>query len=198
MTRCSSDTSTVMKIVGRLSKTLLAPADLGNALEEAGNTAHFRRGSILFQAGDKNIGIFLVCSGRVCLSVPEAPQFDRMFSAGSILGLPSTFLGKPYSLTAACFTDCDVVLVRKKQFLELMTRRLDLCRTATDILSREVTFIFSALGKRSRESRNDRYTKGPVSARCAPKTHNARSDQPLVARRPNNVGGKSKTSQKPA
>src|SRR5215472_5340431 len=167
MTSFASDTSTLMKIVGHLSKTLLAPADLRRALKEAGNTAHFRRGSILFHASDKNMGIFLVCSGRVCLKVPEAPQFDRMFSAGSILGLPSTFIGKPYSLTAACFTDCEVARVGKKQFLELMTQRLDLCRMATNILSREVAFIFSALGNRSLESRTERHTKAPVSLRGA-------------------------------
>jgi len=53
-----------MKIVGRLSKTLLAPADLRWALEEAGEVDHFRRRSILFRVGDKNIGNVLVCGGK--------------------------------------------------------------------------------------------------------------------------------------
>ena len=56
--------STLMKIVGRLSKTLLAPADLRWALEEAGEVDHFRRRSILFRVGDKNIGNVLVCGGK--------------------------------------------------------------------------------------------------------------------------------------
>ena len=141
----------LMKIVGRLSKTLLAPADLQRALKEAGETDHFQRGHILFHAGDKNMGIFLICRGRVCLQVPGAPHLDRKFSDGSILGLPSTFIGKPYSLTGTCVTECSVIHIGKKKFLELMTRRLDLCREATDILSREVAFIFSALGERSHE-----------------------------------------------
>jgi CRP-like cAMP-binding protein len=158
-----------MKIVGALSKTLHAPAHLRRALKDAGKTDRYPCGSILFHAGDKNIGIFLVRSGRVCLQVPGAPRFDRTFSAGSILGLPSTFIGKPYSLTAACLTDCEVARVGKKQFLELMTRRLDHCRKATDILSREVAFLFSALGERACEIRIDRSTKASVSARSGQK-----------------------------
>jgi CRP-like cAMP-binding protein len=153
----------LMKIVGSPSKTLLAPADLRSALKDAGKTDRYPCGSVLFHAGDKNIGIFLVRSGRVCLKVPGAPRFDRIFSTGSILGLPSTFIGKPYSLTAACLTDCEVARVGKKQFLELMTRRLDLCRKATDILSREVAFLFSSLGEPSCESRFDRSKKASVS-----------------------------------
>jgi CRP-like cAMP-binding protein len=162
ITGTASDTSMLMKIVGRFSKTLLAPADLRRALKEAGETDHFRLGSILFRAGDKNRGIFLVCGGRVRLQVPGAPHLDRTFSAGSILGLPSTFIGKPYSLTAACVTDCEVAHVGKKAFLDLMTRRLDLCREATEILSNEVAFIFSALGERSRETCIERSIRASV------------------------------------
>lgn len=146
----ASDTSTLMR---RLSKTLQAPIDLQRALKQVGKTEHFCCGSTLFHAGDGNTGVFLVCDGRVCLQVPGAPHFDRTFSAGSILGLPSTFIGKPYSLTAVCVTDCEVAHAGKKEFLDLMSRHLDLCREATEILSREVAFIFSALSKCSQGTR---------------------------------------------
>ena len=141
----------------RLSKTLQAPVDLQKALNQTGKAEHFPCGSTLFNAGDGNKGVFLVCDGKVCLQVPEAPHFDRTFSAGSILGLPSTFIAKPYSLTAACVTDCEVAHVGKKEFLDLMSRHLDLCREAIDILSREVAFIFSALSKCSQGIRNGQY-----------------------------------------
>ena len=134
--------------VGNHSKALLAPTPLERAVKSAGEIKHFRSGSVLFDAGDKNRGIFLVCSGTVSLQVPEASHLDRAFSTGSILGLPSAFVGRPYSLTAACLTDCEVAHVGKRKFVELMTRRPALCREATDILSREMSFILSALGKR--------------------------------------------------
>ena len=151
--------STLMQNVACLSKTLRASAALRRTIKGIGEVEHFHHASLLFRAGDQNKGVFLVCSGRVCLQVPGAPHLDRVFSAGSLLGLPSTFIGKPYSLTAATVTDCDVVHVCKKGFLDLMSRDLDLCREATDILSREVAFIFSALSERSRAIRSKASTR---------------------------------------
>jgi CRP-like cAMP-binding protein len=136
--------NTPMKRVG-LCQTLVASVDLANALDGSGENKHFRSKSLLFHAGDKNEGVFLVCSGKVCLRVPGGPHLDRMFSTGSVLGLPSTFSGNPYSLTAACVTQCDVAHVGGKKFLHLMKAHPDLCREATDMLSREVAFLLSAL-----------------------------------------------------
>jgi len=122
---------------------------------------------VLFDAGDKNRGIFLICSGTVCLHMPKAPHLDRTFSVGSMLRLPSTFVGRPYSLTAVCVTKCEVAHVGKKKFLELMARRPVLCRHATDILAREMAFILSALGQRSNKTGMIRATKGrqPIADR---------------------------------
>jgi CRP-like cAMP-binding protein len=134
-----------MKTVGAFSQTLLAPARLRTALIATGEREHFSSRSVLFHASDNNAGVFLVCSGQVCLEVPGVPRLSRAFSAGSVLGLPSTFSEKPYSLTAVSATDCDIVRVGKEKFLDLMRAKPNLCRQATDILSREVTFIMSAL-----------------------------------------------------
>ncbi len=134
-----------MKRVGHICQTLLAPVELRQALSEIGKREYSESQSVLFQAGDRNAGVFLVCAGRVCLEVPGMPHLTRAFSAGSILGLPSTFSEKPYSLTAAAAMDSELVHVSKKKFLDLMKSQPDLCRQATDILSREIAFIFSAL-----------------------------------------------------
>jgi CRP-like cAMP-binding protein len=139
-----------MKHVGNLSQTLSAPVLLRTALADMGTTERFDAHSVLFHAGQKNAGVFLICAGQLCLEVPGVPQLNRTFSAGSVLGLPSTFSERPYSLTAVSETDSEVVHVSKKKFLDLMKAEPDLCREATDILSREVTFIMSALrGQRS-------------------------------------------------
>lgn len=162
-----------MQDVACLSKTLRASAALRRAMTEIGEGVHFHHTSFLFRAGDENQGVFLVRSGRVCLQAPEAPHLDRMFSAGCVLGLPSTFIGKPYSLTAATVTDCDVVHVGKREFLDLMSRHLDLCREATDILSREAAFIFSALSERSRAIRSETSTKDLRARQRSMKAHRA-------------------------
>ena len=150
-----------MTTVGNLCRTLIAPVRLKTALADAGISKMFSSRSVLFRAGGKNTGVFLLCSGLVRLEVPGIPQLSRTFSAGSVLGLPSTFSEKPYSLTAISETEIKVVDVSKKKFLDLMRAETELCREATDILSREVTFIMSALrGQRSAVASET----GPVTA----------------------------------
>lgn len=85
------------------------------------------------------------------MSVRNLPKLDRNFGVGSVLGLPSTFTGHPYSLTAVTLADSEIVHVPRKQFLDLMRERPDLCREATDMLGREVTFIQSALAQKRRQ-----------------------------------------------
>jgi CRP-like cAMP-binding protein len=69
------------------------------------------------------------------------------------------WVGRPYSLTAAYLTDCEVAHVGKRKFVELMTRRPALCREATDILSREMAFILSAFGQRPYRKRANKRAK---------------------------------------
>src|SRR5574337_2085058 len=125
-----------MKKVGTFCETLLAPSTLTAALSELGKNEHFSSRSFLFHAGDENAGVFLVSSGQVRLDVPGVPQLSRTFSAGSVLGLPSTFSEKPYNLTAVSQSDSDVIHVNQEKFLDLMKTQPDLCREATDILTR--------------------------------------------------------------
>ena len=134
-----------------LSRTLLASSAFAEALETLGRTGHFPSGSVLFGAGDPNSGVFIIGSGTVRLRVPERRRLDRLFSIGSVLGLPSTFNTKPYSLTATCLTDCEITEVAREDFLRLMKARLDLCSEATGLLAAELEFIFSALRKRARK-----------------------------------------------
>ena len=136
-----------MKSVGCICETLQVSPALEKALREIGDIEHFRCHDLLFRAGDAGSGVFLVDKGEVCLQVPGAPLLDRVFVSASLLGLPSTFTGNPYSLAAACLSDCEVVHVRRDEFLDLMSTRVDFCQQVIELLSREVTFIHAAYGK---------------------------------------------------
>jgi CRP-like cAMP-binding protein len=70
------------------------------------------------------------------MSVRSLPRLDRLFGSGSVLGLPSSFTGRPYTLTATAITEADVVHVAREDFLLLMLERPDLCREATEMLGR--------------------------------------------------------------
>lgn len=141
-----------MKRVGAQSYILKTSHALKTRLAEVGKREHFLEHNALFCEEDGNVGVFLIAKGKVCLSVRNVPKLDRLLGSGSLLGLPSSFTGRPYSLTAIAVTDSEVVHVSQETFLELMREQPELCREATEMLGREVTFIQSALAERRRQA----------------------------------------------
>lgn len=96
--------------------------------------------------------MYLLLKGRVRMSVQSLPKLDRLFGTGSLIGLPSTFAERPYSLTAQAITEADTIHVPAEPFLTLMRERPELCREATEMLGREVTFIQGALAERRKQA----------------------------------------------
>ena len=141
----------IMKHVGSQCHILKVSAELKAALEAAGRRERFSPSQTLFREDSGNVGVFLVEKGKVAMSVQDLPKLDRLFSPGSLLGLPSTFTSHPYSLTATALTDADAVHVPQEEFLRIMRESPELCREAMDMLGREVTFIQSALAERRKQ-----------------------------------------------
>ena len=138
-------------VVVSRSNILKVSAELKCALEAAGRKERFSPSQTLFHEDDNNTGVFLVSKGNVCMSVKDLPRLDRMFSAGSLLGLPSTFTGHAYSLTATAVTEVDAVQVSQEDFLRIMKEQAELCREAMEMLGREVSFIQKALSERRKQ-----------------------------------------------
>ncbi len=134
-----------------MNSILEVSAEFNSILQAAGYKRHFPSAHVLFEEEAQNDGVFLVCKGKVLMGLPRLPKFDRVFSAGSLLGLPSTFGKRPYSLTAINTARSEIVHVPREDFLQLMHDYPDLCREATDMLGREVRFVKSALAKRRRQ-----------------------------------------------
>jgi CRP-like cAMP-binding protein len=143
--------------VGTKSQILDASDALKASLSELGTKRYFSPDSTLFREDGNCVGVFLVVTGKVRLSVRSLPRLDRVFSGGSLLGLPSTFTGHPYSLTATVVADAEIVHVTQEEFVGLMRERPELCREATEMLGREVTFIQSALAQRRKEASTSRF-----------------------------------------
>jgi CRP-like cAMP-binding protein len=141
-----------MTNVGSRSTILKVSAELKTALQAVGTRQHFAPEHTLFHEDDGNSGVFLLLKGKVRMGVNSLPKLDRLFSAGSVLGLPSTFTGHPYSLTAQALTEVDVLHVEQERFLDLMRERPDLCSETTEMLGREVTFIQAALAERRKQA----------------------------------------------
>ena len=140
-----------MPNVGSKSNILKVSTKLKKGLTDAGVVKHYSPEKQLFDVDQPNQGVFLVVKGKVRLSVKDLEKLDRVFSTGSLLGVPATFVGRPYSLAAVAVTDADVLHVEREAFLDIMAKQPELCREATDMLSREVSFIHTALAERRRQ-----------------------------------------------
>jgi CRP-like cAMP-binding protein len=140
-----------MKNVGVKSNILKVSDELKAVLESAGRKRDLSAAHVFFREDEESAGVFLVFKGKVLMGMRDMPELDRVFFTGSLLGLPATFTGRPYSLTAVTVVQSVIVHLPREEFLQLMRERPDLCREATDILGREVTFIQSALAKRCRQ-----------------------------------------------
>jgi len=149
-----------MTNVGSQCTFLKASAALKNSLHVVGQKEHYSEDQVLFREDERNSGVFLLLKGKIRMSVRGLPKLDRLFSAGSVLGLPSTFTGHDYSLTAQAVTDAEVVRVSAENFVQLMRERADLCREATEMLGREVSFIQAALAERRKQAA--RAKPGPI------------------------------------
>jgi CRP-like cAMP-binding protein len=152
-----------MTPVGARTNILKASAELRKRLEAVGCKKNLAPGQSLFKEEDGTLGVFLVAHGKVRMGVKGLVKLDRTFSAGSVLGLPSTFTGHAYSLTAVALTALDVIHVPTDEFLRLMKERPDLCREAMEMLGREVTFIQKALAERRRQLADKKFSYCEVS-----------------------------------
>jgi CRP-like cAMP-binding protein len=137
-----------MKKVGAQCSFLSASPELSSCLRSHGTQRRFSSGEVLFREDQDCAGVFFLLTGKILMSVRGLRNLDRLLSAGSVLGLPATFTGHPYSLSAQAIAECDLVHVEQAVFLDLMRVRTDLCRECTEMLGREVTFIQSALAER--------------------------------------------------
>jgi CRP-like cAMP-binding protein len=153
-----------MTSVGARCNFLKASPELKSSLEAAGRRERFSPSHTLFREDDNNNGVYLLLKGKVKMSVKGLPKLDRLFSAGSVLGVPSTFTGHAYSLTAQAQAEVDAVHVPQDAFLHLMRERSDLCREATEMLGREVTFIQSALAERRKQAARNKISNVELGA----------------------------------
>ncbi|HZD31991.1 MAG TPA: Crp/Fnr family transcriptional regulator [Candidatus Angelobacter sp.] len=139
-----------MAIVGKKPNILKVSARLKKTLMGAGKLETYPAQHCVFRLDQEASGVYLVVKGKVRLSLPDLPKLDRVFSPGSLLGLPATFTGHTYSLEAITATEAELLYVERQAFLDLMAGQPEFCREAADILSREVSFIQGALAERRR------------------------------------------------
>ena len=102
---------------------------------------------ILFREGAPPNGIFFLRSGSVTLTMRLARRkiLRARAEAGSLLGIPSTVSGKPYTMSAEADSVAEIEHLSCDSYRELMHSRPDMSLNAVKILANEVRAVRQAL-----------------------------------------------------
>lgn len=88
-------------------------------------SSFYPAGSVLFFENEASRGIFLVCSGKVKLSVGSKGGKSlilQLARPGEILGLSASMSGVPYEVTAETLHPSQVAFIRREDFLRFVNR----------------------------------------------------------------------------
>ena len=100
-------------------------------------SAAYPGGAILFSEGQMPRGIYLLCRGRVKLSITAADGkalILKIAGPGEVLGLHATVNGTPYEMSAETLHPCQVNFVKRDDFLKFLREYADACLKAAEHL----------------------------------------------------------------
>ena len=114
--------------------------------EAIGMQASFARGENLFAEGQQQQHVFVVCSGRIKISVSSREGKTiilRIAGQGDILGLSAALAGSAHDVTAAALENCTVKALRVKDFLALLQNHVEAAMEATRCVLHEYKVVFN-------------------------------------------------------
>jgi CRP/FNR family transcriptional regulator, cyclic AMP receptor protein len=100
----------------------LPPAAL-KAFEDINTNISYPRGAMLFSEGQEPRGIFVVCQGKVKLTVTSADGKTiilKLAQPGEVLGLNATMADQPYEVTAETVEPTQLGFVKRQAFLRFL------------------------------------------------------------------------------
>lgn len=120
----------------------------------------YPKATTLFAEGRAPRGVFVLCSGRVRLSICSDKGKSltlKMVGAGEVLGLSATMSGKAYEVTAETVVPSQVVFVPRKEFLRFLREHRDAALQVVQFLTQDLYVAYDrvrSIGRpRSRRAR---------------------------------------------
>ena len=108
------------------------------AFERIKYATSYPKDAVLFVEGQSPRGIFVLCKGRVKMSICSIEGktlIVKIAEPGEVLGLSATVSGKPYELTAETVDPCQVNFVKREDFLRFLKEHGDACFRVAEQLS---------------------------------------------------------------
>ncbi len=101
-------------------------------------TSTYPSEAVLFVEGQVPRGVYMLCKGRVKLTMNSADGrtiIVRICGPGELLGLHGALSGEPYELTAEALQPCQVNFVRREDFLKLLREHVEASAAALQQIS---------------------------------------------------------------
>jgi len=108
--------------------------DLQTSLRLHGVSIRKVKTDVLFQRGQKAVGMFVIVRGRVSLDFGVDSAFARVYGPGALVGLPATLTRRNYAMTATVTEDAELVFWSLRDLDALLQKRSDFCRQLLEIL----------------------------------------------------------------
>jgi CRP/FNR family cyclic AMP-dependent transcriptional regulator len=129
---CASCALREQRLFCRFSSACLA------SLDKLKCATGYPKGALLFLEGQAPRGLFVLCRGRVKLSISSSDGKTlilKIAEAGEALGLAAAVSGKPYEATAEAQEPCQVSFVERETFGRLMRQHDELALRVAEHLS---------------------------------------------------------------
>jgi CRP/FNR family transcriptional regulator, cyclic AMP receptor protein len=117
------------------------PADALEAFDQIKSLAQYPRGTTLFREGHTAQGIFVICEGRVRLSVcsDSGKRISfRVAGPGEVLGLSAAVSGGLYEVTGETVESTRVAMVKRKDLLRFLRQHREACLQVVNLLSQDL------------------------------------------------------------
>ena len=109
-------------------------------LDAISSPASYPKDATLFVQGQAPRGVYVLCSGRIKLSMGSSDGkvlILRVAEPGDLLGLSAAISGTPYDLTAETMEPTQVSFIKRDDFLRFLRENTDACfRAAQDLSDR--------------------------------------------------------------
>jgi CRP/FNR family cyclic AMP-dependent transcriptional regulator len=114
----------------------LGDGEIGELLAHA-RLEHYPAGQEIFAKGSPGQSVMAVLSGSVTIAVPSLEGREIVFNsvgAGEIFGEIALLDGRERTADARALTDCELLVIYRRDFLPFLERRADICIMLLEIL----------------------------------------------------------------
>lgn len=114
------------------------PPDALTAFDGIKSAQSCPKATVLFREGQPARSAFVLCQGRVRLSICSENGHRmtlRVASPGEVLGLSAAVAGGCYEVTAEALDELQIAVVRRKDLLQFLRQYREVCLQVVNLLS---------------------------------------------------------------